>query len=92
MNENEFDFERALAELKKGRRLQRSGWNGKGMYVLLMTNAISVGHSREMPYGAQLDPFFVIVSPGQRDGRSGAANTWVPSVSDILADDWMVLA
>ena len=28
-------FEEALTELKKGSRIQRKGWNGKGMFVVL---------------------------------------------------------
>lgn len=27
-------FSKALKALKKGKRYQRAGWNGKGMYVL----------------------------------------------------------
>ena len=33
------DFGQAIAALKAGKFVQRAGWNGKGMYVYLITLA-----------------------------------------------------
>ena len=56
------------------KKVAREGWNGKGMFVQL---------NRGMDYGfSELLPFFVIKNV------KGSFNTWVPSVSDILAEDW----
>jgi hypothetical protein len=54
-------------------RFVRSGWNGKGQWVSLITK----------PADIVVDtPFFVLRN------AQGKTNTWVPSVSDLLADDW----
>lgn len=63
-------FSEVLEGLKEGKRYQRQGWNGKGLYVAL--------HKVD-----GLQPFFTIVDVIRR-----ITNTWVPSVSDLLATDW----
>jgi len=70
-------FSHCLEFLKQGLRLRRAGWNGKGMYVEL---------SNSMDYqSSDLLPFFVIKN------TSDSFNTWVPSVSDVLANDWQLV-
>jgi hypothetical protein len=66
----QMDFSQALSSLKKGYKVQRSGWNGKGMYVFLNTNI------------EDIEPFFVIRTVNK------TYNTWVPSISDLLSNDW----
>jgi hypothetical protein len=70
-------FGDALAALKAGLKVARSGWNGKGMYVQL-----NKGGDYEF---SELLPFFVL------KGVNNAFNTWVPSVSDCLAEDWEIV-
>ena len=70
-------FGRALEALKAGLKVARSGWNGKGMYVQL-----NKGGDFEF---SELLPFFVL------KGVHNAFNTWVPSVSDCLAEDWEIV-
>lgn len=84
------DFSEALKLLKEGRKLQRSGWNGKGLYVQLQT-AIPLQLGTRSKAGdpivtkqGTLAEFFIIVNDDK-------INTWVPSVSDILAKDWIVV-
>lgn len=68
------DFSWALLRLKSGAKVMRSGWNGKGMYIQL---------HRGMDFEhAIIDPFFVIKNV------KNSFNTWVPSISDMLANDW----
>ncbi len=71
------DFSEALAYLKEGRKISRAGWNGKGMYAQ-MDN----GGDYEF---SEIYPFFVI------KGVLNSFNTWVPSISDILAEDWGIV-
>lgn len=70
------DFGRALEALKAGNKVCRVGWNGKGMYV-----EMNVGGDYEF---SEILPFFVIKNV------LNSFNTWVPSVSDLLANDWGV--
>nr|DAQ51489.1 MAG TPA: Protein of unknown function (DUF2829) [Caudoviricetes sp.] len=71
-----FDFGVALENIKKGVKVCRKGWNGKGMYVKL-----EKGGDYEF---SEINPFFVIKN------TSNSFNTWVPSVSDLLATDWTI--
>lgn len=77
-------FSQVLNGLKAGKKYARVGWNGKCMYVKLHSGVIASDvvpdcHELDRLY---LERFFVIVS-GQR------VNTWVPSVSDLLNEDWV---
>lgn len=64
-------FSEVLEGLKEGKKYQRNGWNGKGLYVSI----------HNVP---GIKPFFIIV-----DSVRLITNTWVPSVSDLLAEDWI---
>lgn len=84
------DFGGALSALRNGRKVSRSGWNGKGMFAYLVPAASYpaqtgiaksfFGESSMVPYNAYL----------ALKGADNTVSTWVPSVSDVLADDWIV--
>ena len=81
-----FDFGHALKYLKRGERVARKGWNGKGQYIELAS-----GISYRMPDGK--------VTNCEHDaignmaiafvGTSGTQMGWLASQADMLADDWM---
>ena len=69
------NFGAALAALKSGQRVSRSGWNGKGMWLALQRPD---EHSKmTLPY--------VYMSTAQGD-----LVPWLASQTDILAEDWAV--
>lgn len=70
------DFGWALRELKSGRAVQRSGWNGKGMFLLLQ---VPDAHSK------MKQPYIYITPVG------GELVPWVASQPDLLSTDWEVL-
>lgn len=82
------NFEQTLAGLKRGMVAMRAGWNGKGQFVYLVPPAsypaqtgvakFFFGESALVPYGG----YFALKT------ADGMVNTWVPSVSDLLAEDW----
>ena len=84
-------FQGALAALKDGRRVSRTGWNGKGMFAYMVPRAsypvqtgaakAHFGEGSMVPYNA----YFAL------KGVDETVSTWVPSVSDLLAEDWHVL-
>lgn len=84
-------FGDALVELKDGNRLERRGWNGKGMFVYLVPAAsypvqtgaakAHFGEGSMVPYNA----YFAIKNVND------TVSTWVPSVNDCLAEDWQVV-
>ncbi len=65
----------AVAELKAGRRVRRAGWNGKGMYIWLLTG--TAGRDAEMLPCVTLRTAQGQFQPG-----------WVCSQADLLAEDW----
>jgi hypothetical protein len=70
-------FGEALESLKAGFKVARKGWNGKGMYIQL--------HKGTDFEHAVIEPFLVIKNV------KNSFNTWVPSISDLLAEDWEVV-
>ncbi|ASV45078.1 hypothetical protein SopranoGao_55 [Klebsiella phage SopranoGao] len=76
------DFSDALMWLKEGKRVQRAGWNGKGQYVQLWQLPPDITFD-----GAELRPCFIL-----KNAQGVAQAGWVPSMGDLLATDWQVVA
>ena len=86
-----FSFSRALELLKNGARVARKGWNGKGMFVLLI-NGHAVAESINACYGDGTNKVNVPV----RDALYLYTTTnelvaWGASQTDMLADDWQIV-
>lgn len=87
------DFSQALQCLKEGLRVQRSGWNGKGMYVALQKGYPSgvainrnTAEATGLPEGTvcKFLPYLMMKT---------AQNEFVPwliSQTDALAEDWQL--
>ena len=83
------DFGDAVRLLKEGAKVARIGWNGKGMFVYLVpaasykaTTAAAKAHFGDMvPY----NDYFAIKNV------NNTVSTWVPSVNDCLAEDWVIV-
>lgn len=88
---HEMTFGLAIEALKRGDTVARTGWNGAGMFVYLVpanaypaqTSAAKAyfGDGALVPYGA----YFALV------GVDGIVRTWVPSITDALAEDWAIV-
>lgn len=75
-------FADALYALWGGNRVCRSGWNGKGMWLLLIEN-YQVGYAPDLD-GLKLLPWI-----GMKTADGGFV-PWLASQTDILASDWEV--
>ena len=73
----------AIASAKKGAKIARKGWNGKGMFVALQDNTGKTQILDGETY--PLTSFLVIKSV---DGTLGP---WLASPSDTLAEDWGIV-
>lgn len=87
-------FEKVLPSLKDGEKAFRLGWNGKGMFVVMQK-----GYPQGIPCNKQTaevwglnegdlfkcNPYFQIKNP------NNTHSMWIPSVGDILADDWEII-
>lgn len=70
------NFSEALINLKDGKQIFRTGWNGKGMFVALQTPDENSKMRRPYIYMSPVD---------------GELVPWVASQTDILAEDWSTL-
>ena len=82
------NFGLAIEAAKKGKKIQRKGWNGKGQYVELATcisyknasgDVVNVNHDA---IGNAALAFV---------GTSGVQLGWLASQADMLADDWRIV-
>ncbi|MGH3203871.1 MAG: DUF2829 domain-containing protein [Streptosporangiaceae bacterium] len=85
------DFGEALAALRQGGRLARSGWNGKGMFIVLQAGyPDGIGINRNtaeatgIPEGTvcRFRPYLMMFT------ADGEFVPWVASQTDLLASDW----
>ena len=81
-------FGLAIEAIKKGFKVQRKGWNGKGQYIELAMNVsymnpdgkvINVDHEQM----GNVAIAFV--------GTSGVQLGWLASQADMLSEDWQVV-
>lgn len=95
------NFGGAIDLLKAGLAVRRKGWNGKGLFIVkqvpshitgeiipnmqsLPQSAKNILMSRENPHIDYTNQMLII----NTDGR---ADSWVPSSSDVFAEDWEVV-
>lgn len=82
------NFGLAIEAAKKGKKISRAGWNGKGQYVQLATcisytdPAGAVVNAEHKAIGNQALAFV---------GTSGVQMGWLASQADMLADDWTIV-
>lgn len=84
-------FGLAVEALKKGKKVARPGWNGKGMFVYFVPAAsypAQTGVAKEFFGESALvsyAPYLAIKNVND------TVSTWVPSINDVLADDWQII-
>lgn len=84
------DFGEAVRLMKRGARIARLGWNGKGMWVFIIQGSNDIAKLHGYGFGEyQGEPTF-------RDAMflrtaDNQLVPWTVSQSDALAEDWMVL-
>ena len=86
------EFQSALTLLKANHRVARSGWNGKDMFLFLVPGSTFTVNrppllgiypeGTEVKYHAHIDMKTV----------DGTIVPWLASQTDLLAEDWEVLA
>ena len=95
------DFSQALDALKAFKIIRRKGWNGKGLIVfrqIPQTPPVEIiPNMTSLPMTAKHQ---ILATAGHIDYTSqciiyntqtGRADSWVPSSSDLFADDWEVV-
>jgi len=86
------NFGQALDELKAGNKVAREGWNGKGMFLFLVPGSRFAVNRPPLlgiyPEGTIID-YHAHVDMKTAQGDIGP---WLCSQSDMLAEDWGVVA
>ena len=84
------NFGEALEKVKAGYAISRTGWNGKGQFVYLISaRDLQVG--LEYGYGEyEGEPVFTDTL-AIRTTHNQIQVGWLASQSDMLADDWRVV-
>ena len=99
------DFSEALDALKDGYKIARENWNGNGMYVVLQKgypNGIAADKNTlqalNIPEGTIIGfrPYLMMVCPKGSTNHWKTDNEldccpWLPSCTDILAEDWKLV-
>jgi len=88
----EMNFGHALMALHEGRRVARSGWNGKNQFLFRVpgsTLIVGAGHplAKAMPIGTRVEchPHIDIKS------AQGTVAPWIASQTDLLSEDWVIV-
>lgn len=83
-------FGQAVEAIKEGKKIAREGWNGRGMFVYYVAGGKYKVQSEcikgkfeddLVPY----NPYMAIKNV------NNTISTWVPSVNDVLAEDWLIV-
>lgn len=82
----DMDFGHAIRALKAGKRVQRMGWNGKGMFLFLFLLRPD-GEALERSCGGL--PVRPCIAMRTADGAIQPG--WLASQADILGEDWQVV-
>lgn len=74
------NFGQALAKLRSGKKVARTGWNGAGLWLELQ---VPDAHSK------MTLPYIFISYPDNAKNTPGARVPWLASQTDVLAEDWV---
>lgn len=95
------NFGMAIMALKAGYPIRRKGWNGEGLMVFKQVSAhIESDVIPKMQSLPQSAKDLILKGKGFIDytnqcliynENTGRADSWVPSISDVFADDWEIV-
>ena len=77
------DIAWALKQLRAGKQVGRSNWNGKGMWLKLQVP--DANSKMTLPY------IYIEYPVGSRAYPEGCRVPWLASQTDLLAQDWVII-
>jgi len=94
-------FEQALPLLREGFSIRREGWNGSGLMVFKQVPAHITSDIIPKMQSLPDEAKRLILESGDHidyvsqclifNPATGEANSWVPSISDVFANDWQLV-
>lgn len=91
------DFGDAIRALKAGQKVARGGWNGKGMWLMLVPGTPVASLREGTPYRNALGAEECEILPHidmwtvNTNGRRAMLPGWLASQTDMLSDDWEIV-
>ncbi|WP_321017366.1 DUF2829 domain-containing protein [Enterocloster bolteae] len=89
-----FTFGEAVSRLKRGQRVIRKGWNGKNLFVVYQKgypDGIPCNKQTAKAWGLKEGELFRCEPYLQINTVDGSHAMWVPSIRDVLAEDWVMV-
>ena len=89
-------FGDALEALKDGKKVARSGWNGKGMFIYIQEGSLLIDKARNKhlsEYQSSLEGSPVVINPhiDMKAADGSIVIGWLASQTDMLSKDWMIV-
>lgn len=96
IGDRRMNFGEAIEALKKGSRVARQGWNGKGMYLALQAGSVI---TREQARGgvakclAESGQETITICPhiDMKAADGTCVVGWLASQTDMLSEDWVIV-
>jgi len=85
-----FNFGDAIKYLKRGLKVAREGWNGKGMFIFL-ANSIDFETKVDLSSLAHLEGELTYPSIVMKTADNRFVVGWLASQTDMLAEDWVIV-
>lgn len=91
------DFGDAIRALKDGKKVARQGWNGKGMWIMLVPGTPDAELRKGTPYHSALEADRCEILPHidmwtvNAHGRRAMLPGWLASQTDMLCEDWVIV-
>jgi len=94
------DFGDAIRAMKRGEKVARSGWNGKGMWVAYTPGSTFAKEYAKEGHAAKHRADEIATSSGDivllphidmRAADGSMVIGWLASQTDMLADDWEIV-
>lgn len=88
------NFAFAVEAVKNGKKIARDGWNGRGMFVVYQKGypqGIPCNKQTAEAWGLKEGDLFICRPYLQIKNVDGSHSMWVPSIGDVLADDWVLV-
>ena len=83
-------FGLAIEAMKKGMKVARKGWNGKGMYLFL-TTSIDFETKADLSSCRHLEGELTLPSIVMKTADDKFVVGWLASQTDMLAEDWIIV-
>ena len=90
----EYNFSYALAFLREGHKMQREGWNGKGMFIVFQPGypeGIPINENTAKAIGEPAGTIHKFLPYIMMRTAQGEFVPWLASQTDLLAGDWRIV-